>query len=385
MGRMPSVETHELFKLLKSLVSINSVNPDLVPGAKGEGEIAGFVAGWLREKGLEVHLEEAGKGRPNVIAVARGTGGGQALMLNAHLDTVGVAGMERPFEPALRDGSLYGRGALDTKGALAAFMLAAAAAAKAGLRGDVIFTAVVDEEYASLGTEAIAKKWKADGAIVGEPTGLALVVAHKGFAWFEIETCGVAAHGSLPETGVDAIVKMGKVLAGLEQMSNRLAAAKRHPLLGPGSMHASLITGGQEFSSYPARCTLCLERRTLPGENIGEIEAELGGMLEEIRAEDPEFKASIKTKLFRGPLEVARDEPIVQALAGQVAAVTGKEPEFKGMGGWMDSALLAEAGIPSVIFGPAGEGLHGVTEWVDLESVRQCYEITLATIKEFCG
>lgn len=382
---MPQMIPSELTSLLEKLVSIDSVNPDLVPGAEGERKIALFVAEWLRERGLEVHVEDAGNGRPNVIAIARGTGGGKSLMLNAHMDTVGVAGMGQPFIPEIKDGRLYGRGALDTKSALAAFMMATAGAMKSRLRGDVILTAVIDEEYASLGTEAVAAKWKADAAIIGEPTGLALVIAHKGFAWFEIETYGVAAHGSLPEAGVDAIVKMGKVLSGVDQMAARLASSDRHPLLGPGSMHASLISGGQEFSSYPAACRLSLERRTLPGESIRAIEAELAGMLDEIGKADRDFRASVSTKMFRGPLEVSMDEPVVRTLAKQVAVVTGKEPEYKGMGGWMDSALLADAGIPSVIFGPAGEGLHGKCEWVDLESVLLCYEITRHTLEDFCG
>jgi acetylornithine deacetylase len=194
----------------------------------------------------------------------------------------------------------------------------------------------------------------------------------------------VAAHGSLPEAGIDAIVKMGKVLSGIESMGARLSNSERHPLLGPGSMHASLISGGQELSSYPAGCRLSLERRTLPGEHIQAIEAELREMLEQIGAADPDFKASIRTVMFRGPLEVPRNEPVVLALAKNVAAKTGKRPEYKGMGGWMDSAILAEVGIPSVIFGPAGEGLHGVNEWVDLESVRLCQEIVLATVRDFC-
>ena len=172
-------------ELLAGLVSIDSINPDLVPGAKGEGEIAAYVADWLRRRGLEVHIEDSGrKDRPNVVAVARGTGGGRSLMLNAHMDTVGVAGMQSPFQPGIRDGRLFGRGAMDTKAALAAFMVALVEAKELPLRGDVILTAVVDEEYASAGTEAVVKKWKADAAVVGEPTGLQIVTAHKGFVWF---------------------------------------------------------------------------------------------------------------------------------------------------------------------------------------------------------
>ena len=246
-------------ELLARLVAIDSVNPDLVPGGAGEAAIAAFVAGWCERAGLEVHAEPLRDGRANVIAVARGRRGGRALMLNAHLDTVGVAGCERPHEPEVRAGRLYGRGACDTKGALAAFMTAAASAAREGLAGDVILTAVADEEHLSLGTEAlIANGWRADAALVGEPTDLAIATAHKGFAWLEVETRGVAAHGSDPATGVDAILHMGRVLAALERLNAALRAGPPDPLLGTGSLHASLIEGGQELSSYPARCRLQL-------------------------------------------------------------------------------------------------------------------------------
>ncbi len=261
-----SISRDELFDLAARLVSIDSINPDLVPGSGGEREIGAFVAQWAQERKLEVHVEDTGlPGRPNVVAVARGSGGGRTLMLNAHMDTVGVAGMENPFRPTVRGGRLCGRGSMDTKAALAAFMTAVAAAQDSGLRGDAILTAVVDEEYASVGTEAVVKSWKADAAIVGEPTGMQIVIAHKGFAWLEVETRGTAAHGSRPDKGVDAIAKMGRVLVALEDMGKRLAAGPSHPMLGTGSVHASLISGGQELSSYPASCRLGIERRTIPG------------------------------------------------------------------------------------------------------------------------
>jgi acetylornithine deacetylase len=373
-------------ELLKALVSIDSVNPDLVPGARGEGEIARYAADWLRARALEVNVEDTGRpGRPNVVAVARGSGGGRSLILNSHMDTVGVAGMKDPFRPIVREGRLYGRGAMDTKAALAAFMTVAADAGKLGLRGDVILTAVMDEEYASAGTEAVVKKWKADAAIVGEPTGLEIVTAHKGFAWFEIETHGTAAHGSRPDVGVDAISKMGKVLVEIEAAAARLMKSRPHRTLGPGSMHASLIQGGQELSSYPALCQLGIERRTLPGEDVDKIEAELRDILEEIGRTDPAFTATLRRVFARNPLEVPWSEPIVETLKKAVTAVTGATAILSGMGGWMDSALLSAAGIPAVIFGPRGEGLHGEIEWVDLASLTACREITLAAIKEFCG
>ncbi len=374
----------EVVELLKSLVAIDSVNPDLVPGGAGEGNIARFIAEWFERAGLEVVWDEPASGRPNVIGVARGSGGGRSLLLNAHTDTVGVAGMERPHEPYIENNRLYGRGAYDMKAGLAAIMAAGAAARKRGLRGDVIVTAVIDEEYASIGTAAIVKQWKADAAIVTEPTGLDICTAHKGFAWLEVETSGVAAHGSRPTLGVDAIVKMGKVLVGLEALESSLRSGTSHRLLGSGSLHASLIEGGQELSSYPLRCKLSIERRTVPGETVQQIEAEFTALLERIKASDPVFQATVQTIMSRDPFEVSLDEAIVQVVLRHARERLGSRVAEVGGLGWMDSALLAAGGIPTVIFGPGGEGAHAVVEWSDLAQVEQCAEILTAVAAEFC-
>ena len=371
--------------LLRDLVAINSINPDLVPDGAGEGEIARFVAGWLGRAGLDVTLDEPVAGRPSVIAVARGTGGGRSLMLNAHMDTVGVAGMDRPFAPSVEDGRLYGRGAYDMKGSLAAIMAVGAAAVGRRLRGDVIITAVADEEYASFGTAGVVKRVTADAAIVTEPTALDVCVAHKGFIWAEIETAGVASHGSRPDLGVDAIAKMGRILVGIEELGRCLLAAPSHPLLRSGSLHASLIGGGQELSSYPERCVLAVERRTIPGETPALVEAQLRAVLEAARAADPDLRAELRLGLVRDPFEVAPDAPIVAALRRHAAAALGREPAIRGETPWMDSAILAAAGIPTVVFGPGGAGAHAAVEWVDLAQVAQCRDILLATAEEFCG
>jgi acetylornithine deacetylase len=351
------------------------------------------VAVWLEQAGLEVEIDEPMPGRPNVIGIVRGTGGGRSLMLNAHMDTVGVVGMERPHEPSIVGNRLYGRGAFDMKGGLAAIMFAAAAAKKRSLRGNVILTAVSDEEFASIGTRhvvaglapAMAKRWYADAAIVTEPTDLQISIAHKGFLWLDVEAQGVAAHGSRPDLGVDAIVKMGKVLIGLEELDRSLRSTPSHRLLGSGSVHASLIAGGQELSSYPERCSLSVERRTIPGETQEKVEAEIQEIFETVRASDPDFKASVKTTLVREPFEIAEDERIVQVVRRQASSVLGREPAYVGGPGWMDSAILSAAGIPTVIFGPGGEGAHAVVEWVDLEQVEQCFEVLVGAIEEFCG
>jgi len=271
------------------------------------------------------------------------------------------------------------------KGGLAAIMAAAAVARQRNLRGDLIVTAVVDEEYASIGTSSVVKRWHADAAIVTEPTELNICVAHKGFIWLEVETTGIAAHGSRPDLGVDAIAKMGKALVGLEKLDQSLRSVPSHRLLRSGSLHASLIAGGQELSSYPQQCILSVERRTIPGETQELIESQISDILHQVAASDPNFKASLRTTLVRDAFEVSEDELIVMTLQHQARTLLGHEPTIYGATPWMDSAILSAAGIPTVVFGPGGEGAHAVVEWSDLEQVERCSEILIAVAEEFCS
>ncbi|HZS24979.1 MAG TPA: M20/M25/M40 family metallo-hydrolase [Gaiellaceae bacterium] len=357
----------ELSELAAQLVAIDSVNPSLVPGGRGEREAAGFVAAWCGERGLDVEL--VGDERPSVIATRRGTGGGRSLLLNAHLDTVGVAGMEAPFEARIEGGRLYGRGAYDMKGAVAALMLALAEAPP--LRGDLILTAVADEELASVGTAAVLERVHADAAIVPEPTELRVAVAHRGFVGFEIETAGVAAHGSRPDLGVDAIAKMGPVLVALDRLEARLQAGRRHPLAGPASVHASLIEGGQELSSFPARCLLTGERRTIPGETVAGVEQEL----RELAAD-----ASVRVLASRDPYEAPPGHPFIELVVGLAEAGEPVGAPF-----WTDAGLIAAAGIPAVLFGPAGAGAHAEVEWVELASLERVRDVVLGAAVAWCG
>jgi len=374
----------DVAELAAQLVAIESINPDIVAGGSGEIALARFVAEWCERAGLETTLSELAPGRANVVAIARGSGGGRALMLNAHMDTVGVAGMTDPFVPRLENGRLYGRGAQDMKGSLAACMLAAVDAKQRGLRGDVIVTAVADEEFASIGTEAIAAGMRADAAIVTEPTELQVAVAHRGFVHLEVEVTGRAAHGSRPELGIDAIAKMGRVLVGIERLDARLRATPAHPRLGSGSVHASLIEGGQEFSSYPARCVLQAERRTIPGESAELAERELLEIVAQAREGDPDFRADVRAPISREPFEVAEDAEIVESVRRHATRVLGSAPATVGVPFWADSALLASAGIPTVVFGPSGEGLHSEVEWVDIDSLERCVRIYSAVAAELC-
>ena len=255
-------------RLLRDLVAINSVNPTLAAGAPGEAAIADFIADAMRGSGLDVAVESVAEGRPNVIGVVEGRTKGRTLMFCGHTDTVGVVGMSEPVTPDEREGRLYGRGAQDMKGGVAAMMSAAAHVAQNGglASGRLIVAAVVDEEHSSIGADALVKKWTADAAIVTEPTDLAIAVGHKGFAWVGVTVEGKAAHGSRPREGQDAILRLGRVLTRLEALDATLQARPPHPLVGTGSLHASIIAGGHELSSYPDRATLQLESRILPSE-----------------------------------------------------------------------------------------------------------------------
>ena len=375
----------DVANLTARLVEIESINPDVVPGGSGEVAIAQFVAAWCERAGLDVSLEEAAPGRPNVVAVARGSGGGQSLMLNAHTDTVGVAGMSSPFTPRIDSGRVYGRGAYDMKGSLAACMLATVEAKRSPLAGDVILTAVADEEFASVGTEAVAANMGADAAIVTEPTEMQIAVAHRGFVHLEVETHGRAAHGSRPELGIDAIAKMGRVLVGIEELDGRLRSTPTHARLGSGGVHASLIEGGQEYSSYPARCVLQAERRTIPGETVVMVERELRDLVDAAGSGDDQFSADLRALASREPFEVAEDEAIVQIVRRCATAALAAEPDIVGVPFWADSALLAGAGIPTVLFGPRGEGAHAEVEWVEVADLERCVEIYAAVAAELCA
>jgi acetylornithine deacetylase len=371
--------------LLRELVAIDSVNPSLVPGAAGEGEIARAIADVLRRIGLDVELQDVAPGRPNVVGVLEGRARGRSLMFCGHIDTVGVDGMDRPFDPVERDGRLYGRGAQDMKSGIAAMIDAARVLAESGLpSGRLVIAAVVDEEYASVGADALVSRVHTDAAVVTEPTDLQIAIGHKGFAWTEIRTRGRAAHGSRPWDGRDAIVRMGRVLTSLEALDRALQSSPPHPLLGTASLHASVIEGGRELSSYPDLCTLKLERRTLPGETDTTIAREIDTLLAPLRAADPDFEASATHLFSRPAYELAADHELAQMLAEANADAKTRGPKpsgpnpFVGMSFWTDAAVLGSAGVPSVLFGPGGAGLHSTEEYVNVDDVIACRETLVA-------
>lgn len=374
----PFVETArsgEPVSIAQALVAVPSVNPTLAPGGAGEADIAQTAADLLRHWGLNPDLTEVEPGRWNVVA--RLEGEGPTLLLNGHLDTVGVGGMTvEPFGAVIENGRLIGRGACDMKGGVAALLAATARLAANGPRPNVIVALTADEEHASVGMGALVRdRPEADLAVVCEPTSLKVMPAHKGFVWIRASFNGRAAHGSRPDIGIDAIRHAALYLAALDGYASELRSRAPHPLLQFGSLHAGTIEGGTAESVYPDRCELLLERRTMPGESADDVTAEFERFLAELRDREPAIDASLEMTLARPGTEVAEEHALVRGLldAGEALGVPRR---VEGMTAWVDAAFLNEAGIPAVCYGPGAiEQAHTEDEWIDVEEIRTCADV----------
>lgn len=389
MATPNDLASDDVIALTKTLVQIDSSNPDFgsTPGP-GETTIAKYITAWLQHRDIEHHWIEHIPGRPSVVGVVRGTGGGKSLMFNGHTDTVTNLGYDGdPLSADIVDGNMYGRGTADMKSGLAASMLALASAKSKNLKGDVILAAVADEESKSIGTEQVLEEgWRADAAIAAEPTEMALINTHKGFALYEVDIHGVASHGSRPDLGVDAICKAGHFLVALEQLSKELGDrfGDHVPETGVPSIHAGVIRGGEEVASYPALCTVFVERRTVAGETSETGRLELLGILEKLAATVPEFRFDLRPGLSRAPFFIPRDHDFVKLVAKHASTAMSAEPTIRGERYWTDVGLMDEAGIPGLVWGPKGYGLHAKTEWVEVESVRQLAAAFIGIVEDFC-
>ena len=373
----------EVLGLLDALVRIDSVNPGLDAGGAGEAGIAAFVAAWGRAAGLRTETTEGTPGRPSVILRGGRNTGGRRLLLCGHLDTVGRAGNRDGLIPRVDGDRLYARGAYDMKAGLAAALIACRAAARAGIGGEVIVAAVADEEATSLGIQEVLTRIDPagiDAAVVTEPTERKIGTAHRGFVWTEVTVTGVAAHGSRPHLGADAILAAGHLLVAFDRLDQHLRS-RPHPLLGPGNLHASLIRGGTEESTIPDRCVFTVERRTLPGETLDRTEADVDDLIARCRPADPRLEVTARTVLHRHPMETPATSYAVQALL----AAAGPGAEIAGMSYWADSAFLSAAGIPTVLYGPEGEGAHADTEWVSRSGTRTVAAVLTRLARDVCG
>jgi acetylornithine deacetylase len=369
--------------LLDALIRIDSVNPGLDPAGGGETQIAAYVVRWGRNAGLRVEVLERTTGRPSVIVRGGRGHGGRRLLLCGHLDTVGLAGTRDGLTPRIEGDRLYGRGAYDMKAGLAAALIACRDAALADVDGEVVVAAVADEELASLGIQEVLTHLDPagiDAAVVTEPTERQAGTAHRGFVWTEVTVTGVAAHGSRPHLGADAILTAGHHLVAFDHLDLQLRG-RPHPFLGPGNLHASLITGGTDESTIPDRCIFTVERRTLPGETLERVEADVADLLERCRPADQRLNITARTTLHRPPMETPATAPIVQALLAAAGPGTTVAP----MSYWADSAFLSTAGIPTVLYGPEGEGAHADIEWVSRSGTRTTTTVLTQLTQDFCS
>jgi acetylornithine deacetylase len=385
LSRDPLQPPSDVVEMARALVATPSVNPELDPDGSGESEIAALAAAWLAEWGFTVETAEFATGRSSVTArLERGTG--RTLLLAGHLDTVGVQDMTiEPFDPVVRDGRLYGRGAADMKGGVAAILAAARElAADAGFHGTLVVCLTADEEHAGRGCRQVVDAGtRADAAIVCEPTGMAIMPAHKGFAWIQIDFHGQAAHGSRPERGVDAIRHAGVFLARLDELEARLAQRKRHPLLGSGSIHAGTIHGGTAPSVYPSHCRLTLERRTLPGESPATARSDVDYLLAQLRSDVPSLDAELEVTLSRDGSELPGDHEIVITLSRSLSDAD-IEPAVKGMSAWVEASIYNAAGIPTVTFGPGDiADAHTADESVAVADLEAAHRVLVSFVRRF--
>jgi acetylornithine deacetylase len=384
---LPLPPRGDVVSLTQALVAVDSRNPSLAPDSAGEGDCARALGAVLDAWGFRVSLVDSVPGRPNVVARI-GRAGGRTLMFNGHLDTVGVEGMtHEPYDPAIRDGNLFGRGSCDMKGGVAAMCAAAVHAVDAGLDGEVIIAAVTDEEYQSAGTAALLRHGvRADAAIVTEPTRMAIGPAHRGFAWAEVTVHGVAAHGSRYDVGVDANTMAGLLLAELETYQRTVLPTRTHPLLGRGSFHAARLSGGIGLSTYADACRISFERRSLPGDTGEGFAEELRAACARVTARDARFRADVQVTFVQAANDVAVDSPIVRTLVESVEAVEGAPAPIEGLSYWTDAALLSAGGIPAICYGPGDIRLaHSATEYVPVAELRRATAVLAQCAISWCA
>jgi acetylornithine deacetylase len=373
--------------LARALVRVDSRNPSLAADGPGESKCVAMLREVLDAWGFRTEVHDAAPGRPNLLARAGAARGGATLMLSGHVDVVGVEGMTHaPFDGVERDGCLYGRGAADMKGGIGAMCAAAWQAAREPLTGEIVLAFTADEEYESVGTRAMLERGvRADAAIVGEPTRLDVMPAHRGFVWIEIVVTGRAAHGSRWDLGVDAIRHAGLLLAELDRVDAEELSALTHPLLGRASLHASTIDGGLGMSTYPDRCVLRIERRTLPGESGADALAEVHRACAAVRARRPTFAAEVSLLMTQGPSDVATDAGIVRALEAALRE-RGEDVRVSGMSAWTDAALLNAAGIPAICFGPGDISLaHAAEEYIPLPEIDRATSVLATLARRWCA
>jgi acetylornithine deacetylase/succinyl-diaminopimelate desuccinylase-like protein len=374
--------------LLADMVRVESVTPWLIPDGSGERAIAAWIAAWLADLPVEVSLDEVEPGRINMIATLRGAGGGRSLIVNAHADTVGFANWaDRALTPVIEGDRMVGVGCADDKAGCAAALLALRTLADGPrLAGDLIVACVADEEGASIGTEDLVKRYRADASIVIEPDALPRgIIEHQGFGWIDVIVHGRASHGSNPDGGIDAIVHLAEVVRRLDRLDREVFRANPDPLNGLTVFHTGTVRGGTDYATYPSRAVLGIEIGTQPGEHLSNRVAEIEAIFRECAEVFPDFRGEVDVQLEREPFKAEGHEALWEAMDAATREEISEPLEPVGLNAWADSALMQAAGIPTVMFGPLGGNYHAPDEWVSIPEVAQTARIVVGTVRTFCG
>ena len=374
---------------LAEMVAIRSVNPFDEAASPGhrEREMADYLCARMEALGMEVECRDIVDGRPNVCGRLKGTGDGPTFMLTGHMDTVGVEGYDGAFEPRIDGGRLYGRGACDMKGALAAYLEVVRVLQDSGtaLNGDLLIGVVCDEEHTMIGSKDWGPNWPhAAAGVIGEPTELAICPAHKGQAAMLIRTFGKAVHSSMPELGENAIVRMAQVIDAFDDYGDELKTREPHPLCGHGRFSPGVIRGGTISSAVPDFCELEVDRRMVPGETEEQVVAEYRARLDRLAERDPGFRYEIAGPTIGvGPLDVAPDDPLVTTLAKACETVTGSAPPVEAFPGGTDAPNM---GFPCIICGPGALAqAHTVDEFVETRQLADAARIYLLAALDLTG
>jgi acetylornithine deacetylase len=382
-----AVDIQRLLDLASALIQIPSENP---PG--NERPVAEFLASYLSDLGLPTELLDFAPGRTNVLSCLAGPRPGPHLIFNGHIDVVpaGDGWSLDPYKPEVRDGRLYGRGAADMKGGVAAMIAAVEAVRRVEipLHGTLTLAFVADEEVGGSGTRQLVRNGlRGDWAIISEPTELRPVVAHKGDINFCVKVYGVAAHSSVPHRGVNAIYKAAKVVDLVQELSVRLSG-RSHPLVGQATVSVGTIHGGTIAWMVPDQCDLSIDRRVLPSERPEEVIAEFRALLDDLSRQDDQFRFELSTPVLALPMEIDPDEAVVVALRAAVTRVLGSDPGVHGWSATCDASIFVhEAKIPTVIFGPGSidYSAHKPDESVGVQELVQAAQVYALTIAHLLG
>ncbi len=380
------LEEKEVITLLGNLISINSVNPLEDTSRQGEKELAFYIRDYLENIGIQSSLQWVLNERPNVIGILEGVKEGKGFVLEAHMDTVRVDNMTiDPFLPRIKEGKMFGRGACDDKGSLTAMLLAMKLLKekKISLKGRVYFVAVVDEEYKYKGVSHLLDNgFRLDAGIVGEPTNLDIIIAHKGTMRWRIVTEGIACHSSEPERGENAIYSMTQVINALQKRLIPAYKKRLHTLVGSPTLSMNIIQGGTQANIIPDRCFIEIDRRTIPGEDYKTVLKEVDGVLNELKKENPLLKIEREEPYVASPsMEVDKNERVVEALFQSIKDNIDRKPKIKGGKFDSDAGKFIAQGIPTPVFGPGNIlQAHSKDEWIGISQVVQAAEIIAQTI-----